>query len=211
MRVRAINGFAPVTSGMRLTAKEMVLSVPVLTMKYVWLAFVPAPLNYWHVYAPIHVLGWKPIVATALLLIYVVTTLWLRRAQPVVSFSLAWFGLTLIPALAIPKVSGNVFAERYLYIPSFGFCLLAAWGWLWAHEKASRPAARRAAYACLFAVFALYTVLVIIRIPDWHDTLTLAVCLIVCLLISPTQRCELSSCAANSSAQPGRQQAKCEH
>jgi hypothetical protein len=38
-----------------------------------------------------------------------------------------------------------------------------------------------------------------------------AVCLIVCLLISPTQRFELSSCAANRSAQPGRQQVKCEH
>jgi protein O-mannosyl-transferase len=173
LRVHALRGFAPVTSGMRMTRKEMVLSVPVLAVKYLWLALVPIHLNYWHIYMPVRALGWRPFGAMALVLVLVVAMFRLRRVQPILSFALAWFWLTLVPVLAIPKVSGNVFTERYLYIPSFAFCVLAAWAGLWLRDKAFRPAARRAVYTCLIAVFVFYTVLVVRRLPDWHDTLTL--------------------------------------
>ena len=173
MRVHALKGFAPITTGMRLTRKELVLSVPVLAVKYLWLSLIPIPLSYWHIYAPIRALGWVPLVAMVLVLVLLVFTFWLRPVQPMLSFALAWFWLTLAPVLAIPKVSSNVFTERYLYIPSFTFCVFAAWGWLWLYDHAAHAAARRAAYAGLIAVLAFYTVLVVRRLPDWHDTLTL--------------------------------------
>ncbi len=173
MRVHALKGFAPITTGMRLTRKELVLSVPVLAVKYLWLSLIPIPLSYWHIYSPIRALGWVPLVAMVLVLVLLVFTFWLRPVQPMLSFALAWFWLTLAPVLAIPKVSSNVFTERYLYIPSFTFCVFAAWGWLWLYDHAAHAAARRAAYAGLIAVLAFYTVLVVRRLPDWHDTLTL--------------------------------------
>ena len=173
MRVHALKGFAPITTGMKLTRKELVLSVPVLAVKYLWLALVPTPLSYWHIYAPIRALGWEPLAAMVLVLVLGVLTFWLRRVQPTLSFALAWFWLTLAPVLVIPKVSSNVFTERYLYIPSFAFCVFASWGWLWLRDRASHPAARRAVYASLIAVLAFYTVLVVRRLPDWRDTLTL--------------------------------------
>jgi protein O-mannosyl-transferase len=173
LRVHALKGFAPITTGMRLTRKEMVLSVPVLAVKYLWLALVPTSLSYWHIYAPTRALGWEPLAAMALVLGLVVFTFWLRRVQPMLSFALAWFWLTLAPVLAIPKVSSNVFTERYLYIPSFAFCVFAAWGWVWLYDRAFHPAARRTAYAGLIALVAFYSVLVVRRLPDWRDTLTL--------------------------------------
>ncbi len=172
LRVHALRGFAPTTSGMPMTLKEMVLSVPVLAVRYLWLALAPSHLNYWHIYVPVRALGWKPLAAVALVVVLVVVTFWLRRVHPTLSFALAWFWLTLVPVLNIPKVSSNVFTERYLYIPSFAFCVFAGWGWLWLRDKASRRASR-AIYAGLVAVFVFYTVLVVRRLPDWHDTVTL--------------------------------------
>jgi len=137
------------------------------------MAIIPAPLSYWHTYVPVRTLGWWPLVAGVLRAGMVAAIFWLRRAQPILSFAVAWFWLTLVPVLAIPKVSGNVFTERYLYVPSFGFCVIAAWGWLWFRGQARSPSARAAAFTCLAIVFALYSVVIVRRLPDWHDTLTL--------------------------------------
>lgn len=173
MRTHALSGFAPTTSGMAVTPVQMVLSVPVLASKYLWLALVPIHLNYWHVFRPVRSFGWEPAAAMVLCLFLVWATIWLRSRQPLLSLSLAWFWLTLIPALDIPKVSANVFAERYLYIPSFGFCLLMAWGWVWLLDRASQQRLRKLAYALPAALLIFYSVVVVNRLPFWHDTLTL--------------------------------------
>ncbi len=49
------------------------------------------------------------------------------KNQPVISFSIAWVFITLSPSIlvAFTSVSKTPLAERYLYIPSFGFALLA--------------------------------------------------------------------------------------
>lgn len=48
------------------------------------------------------------------------------KRNSIVAFSLGWFLISLIPILnLIPQ--GAVMAERYLYIPSFGFCLLLSY------------------------------------------------------------------------------------
>ena len=51
----------------------------------------------------------------------------LRKKMPVVSFSIGWFFVSLLPvAYFFPQ--GTAFAEKYLYIASFGFVLLLGWG-----------------------------------------------------------------------------------
>ena len=172
-RVHALEGFAPVTTGMQLSPTEMILSVPALALKYVGMALVPTYLSYWHTYVPIRAFGWWPLVAGGLTAGMVAAIFWLRRTQPILSFALAWFWVTLVPVLAIPKVSGNVFTERYLYVPSFGFCVFAAWGWLWFRRQVRSRSERVAAFTGLAVVFALYTLIIVRRLPDWHDTLTL--------------------------------------
>ena len=172
-RVHALKGFAPKTTGLDLTTKELILSVPVLALKYLGLAIFPAYLSYWRNYVPIRALGWQPLAAMAVLIGMVAAVFWLRRAQPTLAFALAWFWITLVPVLAIPKVSGNVFTDRYLYVPSFGFCVFAAWGWLWLRRQARSSGTRIAAYAALAAVLVFYAVVIVRRVPDWHDTVTL--------------------------------------
>ena len=51
---------------------------------------------------------------------------WRTRATGRPLFALAWMALTLVPSLAILwKIPDAPLAERYLYLPSVGFCLLA--------------------------------------------------------------------------------------
>jgi protein O-mannosyl-transferase len=197
LRVHALGSLAPGTSGIPLTWREMALSVPVLAVKYLWLALVPAHLNYWHIYRPVRAAGWEALAAIVAVLLLVAAMFrlragpsgtGLRAGRPVLSFALAWFWLTLIPALDIPKVSGNVFTERYLYIPSFGLCLLAAWAWLLLRDGAraspgeaqagggtgeTNRLRRAAAYAALLALLGFYAATALRRLPDWSDTFTL--------------------------------------
>ncbi len=174
MRLYALGSFAP-ASGMhfRLTPWELFLSAPVLFAQYVWKLLAPVNLNYYYVYHPVRALGWQTVAALFLMAALVTAIFWLRRRQPLISFSIAWFCLVMVPALSITNVGENVFTERYLYIPSFGFCIAAAWGWMQLRERAASPAARQTAVAALAALFLLYAMQIVRRNPDWKDDLTL--------------------------------------
>lgn len=174
MRLHALGRFAP-TAGkyFKLTPWEMFLSVPVLFAQYVWKLFAPVNLNYYYVYEPIRAVGWKPLAAMLLMAAMVVLMFWLRSRQPLLAFSMAWFFLTLAPVLSIPNVGENVFTERYLYIPSLGFCIMAGWGWLQLRERATTPNARHVLSVALAALFLFYAVQTIRRNPDWNSDLRL--------------------------------------
>ena len=50
------------------------------------------------------------------------------RRMPLMAYSGLWVFVSLIPVLNIFGVGRNVFTERYLYLPSIGFCLLVTDG-----------------------------------------------------------------------------------
>jgi len=79
--------------------------------------------------------------------------------------------------LTVPNDGENVFTERYLYIPSLGFCVIATHGWLAARRRAASlqkgRVIRNALAAGLAALFLLYAVQTIRRNPDFRDDLTL--------------------------------------
>jgi tetratricopeptide (TPR) repeat protein len=98
---------------------------------------------------------------------------WWQRGDGLPLFALAWIALTLVPSLAILwKIPDAPLAERYLYLPSVGFCLLigalAAQGWSRA-QGSLRIAAAVGAAALLLAA----SVVTVRRNPVWHDDLAL--------------------------------------
>ena len=107
---------------------------------------------------------------SALALVLTVIVLFAAAAATVVSirgrdrmpaFCLIWILLTLAPSLSIVwKIAEAPMAERYLYLPSVGFCLLA--GWLmreaWRRSVPSRRPALAAAAAVLLATATFLTV-----------------------------------------------------
>lgn len=173
MRWRAIGGFAPNNPALGLTKLQFLLTVPVLAAEYLWKTLAPVGLNAWYTFHTVSSLGWRPAAATAVMAFLVWAMFRLRRSQGLLSLALAWFWLTLAPVLDIPKLGYNVFTERYLYIPTFGFCVLAAWGWLWLLKRASQPLTRRLAYAGVAGLVVFYSLVVVRRLPVWSSSATL--------------------------------------
>jgi tetratricopeptide (TPR) repeat protein len=174
MRLHALGSFAPVSgSHYKLSPKELFLSAPALLGKYVEKVLFPVNLNYFYVFHPARTLGWPSAAGLVLLVILASATFLLRKGQPFLAFAIVWFLATLAPVLSISNVGENVFAERYLYIPSFGACICFAWAMLELFKTAPKRAVRRTLYAAVTAIFALYAVQTIRRIPDWQDDLAL--------------------------------------
>jgi tetratricopeptide (TPR) repeat protein len=90
------------------------------------------------------------------------------RRAPVAAFALAWtLGMYLPLANAIP-LGPHWVAERYVYVPSFGVCLLGALALGRLRPRA--PAAAAAVLAALVLAGALRSA---VRVRDWRDPLSL--------------------------------------
>ena len=107
--------------------------------------------------------------------------LW-RRARAL-SFGLLWLLVPLAPVLNARWMPIGVFAERYLYLPSVGFCWILAWGFLRlrAHASTRGTVWRRALGAAFAVLVALCSFRIVTRNRDWRNSIaiftsTLAAC-----------------------------------
>ena len=86
-----------------------------------------------------------------------------------IAFGIAWFFITLLPVCHIIP-HHELLAEHYLYLPSVGFCLVAA---LTAERAMAAGRHTVLLTACFFAVVALFSFRIWDRNKDWSDSLTL--------------------------------------
>ena len=171
-----LGGLAPVIHRPALSWVESILSALSLIATYLWKLIWPVQLSAFYVFqkssslADVRVLaGLGVIVLCVGLFCY----LW-KRARPA-SFALLWLFVTLAPVLNARWMAANVFAERYLYLPSVAFCWLAAWGavWLWQATPALPLIQRRVLAGACLLVATLFTIRTVTRNRDWRDEMTL--------------------------------------
>jgi tetratricopeptide (TPR) repeat protein len=168
MRWSALGGLAPAQQTFHhLTPVEFASSAVVTAAQYVGTLVLPLGLNYFHVF---HATGG---ITIALLLsaavLAIVAVLAIRRTTPpAISYGILWIALALAPALNLTGVGQNVFAERYLCLPSVGYAWVAAiaWDW-WAARQASLAWAAGLAILCAGAWQTMA------RNQDWRDDFTL--------------------------------------
>jgi len=175
-RVRFFGSLAPVLQISNLTWYQTALSAVTLVGQYCAKLLWPVHLCAFYVFRrsttfldPRFLAGLAVMIIGAVLF----AVLW-RRAR-VASYALLWFLVTLGPVLNPRWMAANVFAERYLYLPSVGFCWLVAWGWvkLWERAAQQPPLKRQVLVAALSLVAALYVIRAVTRNPDWHDDVRL--------------------------------------
>ena len=169
MRVHALGGLAPAQQTFfHLGAAAFLMSAAVLGARYCAALVWPADLNFYHVFHPTAGPSWE----LALALVALAAIAWaawgLRRREPLAPFAIFWIAAALAPALNIAGVGQNVFAERYLYLPSVGLVLLA--GLLWTHLARARP---NLAWPAAAAVLLVFSVQSVARNRDWKDDFTL--------------------------------------
>ena len=99
----------------------------------------------------------------------------LRRSVPVVTFGLLWAGVSLLMPSNLVVVTGNVLAERTLFLPSVGLAICAGvgavqlWGNMSERGRAPRLATAVLLVALLFGGIARSST----RNLAWHDNETL--------------------------------------
>ncbi|HEV2423201.1 MAG TPA: tetratricopeptide repeat protein [Terriglobia bacterium] len=178
-RVHFIGAFAPVHQMGTLAPAQVVLSALALVGAYAGKLLWPARLCAFYIFHP-HTRIADPQVlagAAALGALVVLFLVLMRSREPhlrFAAFAVAWFLVTLAPVLNARWMAANVFAERYLYLPSVGFCwaLAGVFSWLW-RRTAGQATRRRALLAGSLALVALATLRITTRNHDWRDDVAL--------------------------------------
>jgi Flp pilus assembly protein TadD len=175
LRQNAVSGGAHIWPGFAGVAPfARVLTASRVMLEYLGLFVFPHTLlaDYWTTDVPIARLA-QPAVLLSLVLWTTIGVLLFRFGRRHAAFALAtaWFFITIAPVSNVLFPIGVAKAERLLYLPSVGLCLLA--GWVAARVSMlvpSRPAARLA-FAIVLVALTWRTAL---RNRDWKDNLTLA-------------------------------------
>jgi Flp pilus assembly protein TadD len=176
LRVRLMGAFAHTTGMHTVNTPETLLSALALAGQYLGKLFWPAHLSAFYPFHASTSLFELPVlkgVCALALCAWFFAVLW-RRAQPV-SFGILWLFATLVPVLNARWMSAYVFGERYLYLPSVGFCLVAGWACalLWESSSARRSIVPTAIVAAACVVAALCVLRISLRVLDWRDDVTL--------------------------------------
>ncbi|MCO6480183.1 MAG: tetratricopeptide repeat protein [Phaeodactylibacter sp.] len=170
------NQYVPFTAGERLATVFYTLG------KYIQLLVFPYVLTHDYYPRQIGVMdfgdwgAWLSLVAYVALLVYALRKL--PKKDPV-SFAILYYLVTLSIVSNLLFPVGTHMAERLLFMPSVGYCLLLAiLGYRWAASRAPKgkePAWRqfRPVLAVLAIVALAYGVRTVLRNPVWKDNYTL--------------------------------------
>lgn len=176
VRTRLLGALAPVNQMPTLTWPQALLSAFSLIGHYVEKLLWPVTLCAFYVFhksvSPLspHVIVGLTVTA---ILVAVFVALW-KRAR-LASFGLLWFLVTLAPVLNARWMAANVFAERYLYLPSAGFCWVLGWCVVatWSAARGSSRRLQRVLEAGFAALLVLCVIRVISRNRDWNNNVRL--------------------------------------
>jgi protein O-mannosyl-transferase len=140
-RYQAIGAFVA-GDDLRYPLSAALRTIPIAAVKYLWLMTVPVGYSYQH-HTPfvMSVASWQFILPLALLVMVVGAMVW-SKSRLLKFASLWFFAFLALPLAGIVNFDPEyVVQERYLYLPSMGFCLAVALGveWLASRQWFARP------------------------------------------------------------------------
>jgi protein O-mannosyl-transferase len=187
-RRQAVSGGAQMWPGfVGASSGERILTASRVMLEYIGLFLFPKTLlaDYWKPEVPIATSVLDPLVLFSILVwigVAALAALLIRRGRQhsALVLSIAWFFITLLPVSNVLFPIGVGKAERLLYLPSVGLCLVVGWGYGRLAARFQSPWISRAAIAVVLAALTARTVA---RNRDWRDNTTLAM---ATLAVSPS-------------------------
>jgi tetratricopeptide (TPR) repeat protein len=174
LRIAALGAFTPVPSSRQMPADAVIFSAIALVGHYLEKMIWPFRLCAFYIFPnSFAILVPRIIAGSAALIVCIGIMFYFWNRERAVCFGFIWFFVTLAPVLNARWMPTNVFAERYLYLPSVGLCWVGAWlGWrLWGVAKEVR-AWRWALAAGGAALAILLIVRIVTRNSIWKNDLT---------------------------------------
>ncbi len=154
------------------------LSITYLHSYYVWLLVYPVKLSVDYSFNCIPLVeslldprNAFTVLNYALLVFLSAWSIISRKYHKVLVFSIAWFVLPFLPSSQVFFYPGTLLAERTLYIPSIGFCLLVSF-LLYFGKKKRFYSKKQMLFICFVAVL-LYSDRTLTRNSDWNTPLAL--------------------------------------
>jgi tetratricopeptide (TPR) repeat protein len=172
VRVYVLGDFAPHKRHSDLNTYQYFINVFPLFIQYLQKLVLPVNLNAFHVFQPLRSL-WEAKGIISLLLTAAcgaAAYLSLKKSKAAF-FGLVFIIVPLLPALYIPALGENTFAERYLYLPSVGFVMLVSL--FVASFRAKKPEMTKVLATALVALLLAYSIGVIKRNTVWKDNYSL--------------------------------------
>jgi len=175
IRLFFLGGMAAVLSRPGLSPKEIVLSAISLTGQYLRKLIWPSHLSAFYVfYKTSQFSDPRVLIGLGGLVLCAAAFLWLWKNSRSAAFAFLWMGATLAPVLNARWMPASVFAERYLYLPSAGFCWLVGWGVSRIRANKRLPAIMRATAVIAVGIAGLLGgIATVRRNRDWRSEETL--------------------------------------
>lgn len=135
---------------------------------YLKLLFYPHPLT--HDYYPYHIpvmswSDWAPIVSLLIHLVLLAFMFFTLKRKSVISYSIAFYFITLSIVSNLFISVGTFMNERFAYHASLGFCI--AISWLLVEKMSINRITKNLGYAILFLGLIMFSTISYLRIPDW--------------------------------------------
>jgi tetratricopeptide (TPR) repeat protein len=147
--------------------------------KYLWLLIFPHPLCWDYSYNQFPIVGWTNFNAFSSTLIYLALIVYASVKiwkKDVYAFCILFFIITILPTSNLIVKIQATFAERFLFLPSLGFCIaiiLLLYKLFQKDLNTGKLGALRPLNYMLPAVFVLYSFCDISRASEWKSNTTL--------------------------------------
>jgi protein O-mannosyl-transferase len=124
LRIHSLSRFQIRYSTIELDFHGWLLNLVTLLGEYLAKAFVPFNINPHHVFHPVFSLVDTRFLLSVLAILAFGFAAWRFRRERGLLFLIGFIPIAVIPVLNIAGIGLYVFADRYLYLPSLGSCLL---------------------------------------------------------------------------------------
>jgi Flp pilus assembly protein TadD len=148
--------------------------------RYLLLLFFPHPLSYDYSYNEIPIVSFAnakaivPFLISAALAFIAIKEL---KKKSFVSFGILFFFVTISMTSNLIVLIGATMADRFLYVPSLGFCIVLTYFWIRFMDvpggTTSSLGFTNPKFFPVYILLALYSYKTYTRNMDWHDNLSL--------------------------------------
>lgn len=166
----------PEPKAVGITPEQVLLTEPSVLFAYVRMLFAPYPLSVIYDHGYVNSMNQPPFWLPLLLFVAVLAvSLWLVRKSKIGLLALAWVGLFVLPVLNLKAFNPeeSIIHDRYLYLPSVGFCLLVAMGIVWLYNRVAVPT-KKLVFAAAILIVVVFSGLTFAQNLTWQNDLTMA-------------------------------------